>query len=126
MNPPCNREWTRQFIAKSFSDVFLSKKLKKKREEILFDIERSLMPATQPIVERLLRPQKIDNEIKEIYHKIAMLDFQNCSIKYSPIVNFVSNIPKHLPEYWVQLRIWQQQLETVRTNCNNIEIKKFN
>jgi len=126
MNPPCNREWTRQFIAKSFSDVFLSKKLKKKREEILFDIERSLMPATQPIVERLLRPQKIDNEIKEIYHKLAMLDFQNCSIKYSPIVNFVSNIPKHLPEYWVQLRIWQQQLETVRTNCNNIEIKKYN
>jgi hypothetical protein len=72
MNPPCNREWTRQFIAKSFSDVFLSKKLKKKREEILFDIERSLLPATQPIVERLLRPQKIDNEIqfkKPIQHE---------------------------------------------------------
>jgi hypothetical protein len=29
MNPPCNREWTRQFIAKSFTDVFLNKKLKK-------------------------------------------------------------------------------------------------
>jgi len=126
MNPPCNREWTRQFIAKSFSDVFLSKKLKKKREEILFDIERSLMPATQPIVERLLRPQKIDNEIQQVCDKIAMLDFQNCSINYSPIVNFVSNIPKHRPEYWAQLRIWQQQLETVRTNCNNIEIKKYN
>jgi hypothetical protein len=76
MNPPCNREWTRQFIAKSFSDVFLNKKLKKKREEILFDIERSLLPATQPIVERILRPQKIDNEIQEVCREIAMLDLQ--------------------------------------------------
>ena len=126
MNPPCNREWTRQFIAKAFADVFLSKRLKKKREEILFDIERSLLPATQPIVERLLRPQRVNNEIEEVCREIAILDSQNSSLNYCPSVNFESNIPKHLPQYWQELRKWQQQFETIRNNNNDIQRKKYN
>ena len=74
MSPPCNREWTRQFIAKEFTSVFISKKLKKKREEILFDIERSLMPATQPRVEEILKSEKIGKEIDDLYHKISLLE----------------------------------------------------
>lgn len=74
MNPPCNREWTRQFIAKEFTSVFISKKLKKKREEILFDIERSLMPATQPQIERIIKGEKIGREINEIYNQISLLN----------------------------------------------------
>jgi len=73
MNPPCNREWTRQFISKEFTAVFISKKLKKKREEILFDIERSLMPATQPRVERIIKSEKIAQETLGLYGKIAQL-----------------------------------------------------
>ena len=73
MNPPCNREWTRQFISKEFTSVFISKKLKKKREEILFDIERSLMPATQPRVERIIKSEKIAQETLGLYGKIAQL-----------------------------------------------------
>ena len=73
MNPPCNREWTRQFISKEFTAVFISKKLKKKREEILFDIERSLMPATQPRVERIIKSEKMGQEIGEIYNRMAVL-----------------------------------------------------
>lgn len=127
MNPPCNREWTRQFIANAFADVFLSKKLKKRREEILFDIERSLLPATQPIVERLLRPQKINNEIEEVCREIAILNSQNSSLNYSPSINFKSNIPKTRPQYWEELRKWQQQqYETIRNNNNNIQRKKYN
>ena len=68
MNPPCNREWTRKFIAKSFTGVFVTKKLKKKREEILFDIERSLMPATQPRVEYLIKYEKISKEYYEAWN----------------------------------------------------------
>ena len=74
MSPPCNREWTRQFISKEFTAAFLSKKLKKKREEILFDIERSLMPATQPRVERIIKSEKINQEINGLYCKIAELE----------------------------------------------------
>ena len=74
MNPPCNREWTRQFISKEFTSVFLSKKLKKKREEILFDIERSLMPATQPRVERIIKSEKMKEEINGLNWKISELE----------------------------------------------------
>ena len=70
MNPPCNREWTRQFIAKSFTGVFVTKKLKKKREEILFDIERSLLPATQPRVEYLIKNEKLSKEYNELWNNV--------------------------------------------------------
>jgi len=70
MNPPCNREWTRQFIAKSFTGVFVTKKLKKKREEILFDIERSLLPATQPRVEYLMKHEKLSKEYNEAWRNV--------------------------------------------------------
>ena len=126
MNPPCNREWTRQFIAKAFTDVFLSKKLKKKREEILFDIERSLLPATQPIVERLLRPQKIDNEIQEVCLEIAILDQRKSYLNYCPGTNFESNIPKDLPQYWEELNKWQQQIQSKSDTYRKNQQKKYN
>ena len=85
MNPPCNREWTRKFIAKSFTGVFVTKKLKKKREEILFDIERSLMPATQPRVEYLIKYEKISMEYHEAWnsawHQIYGLSYRKKSLK---------------------------------------------
>ena len=66
MNTSCNREWTRQFITSTFTNVFITKKLKKRREEILFDIERSLLPSTQPQVERMIKTEAINRQIKEI------------------------------------------------------------
>ena len=85
MNPPCNREWTRQFMSKSFTGVFVTKKLKKKREEILFDIERSLLPATQPRVEYLIKHEKLMNEYNEAWrnhwNQIYRLNYTKKSLK---------------------------------------------
>ena len=119
MNPPCNREWTRQFIAKAFTDVFLSKKLKKKREEILFDIERSLLPATQPIVERIIRREKNPKEYNKVRQQIRHLEIKLSFLSYSPkigtysaVENFKCAISKDKPEYWEALNIWQQNQKT--------------
>lgn len=73
MNTSCNREWTRQFITSTFTNVFITKKLKKRREEILFDIERSLLPSTQPQVERMIKTEAINRQIKETRDKIYEL-----------------------------------------------------
>jgi hypothetical protein len=134
MNPPCNREWTRQFIAKSFSDVFLNKKLKKKREEILFDIERSLLPATQPIVEQILRREKnpkeyneVCNQIEDLEMEIRFLDYEINSGKnymhYFPDKNFKCNIPKDDPLYWRALEKWQQD-QKAQTDTDIIRKQK--
>lgn len=85
MNPQCDREWTRQFIAKSFTGVFINKKLKKKREEILFDIERSLLPATQPRVEYLIKSEQISKEYHQewnsIWNQIDGLTYKKRNLK---------------------------------------------
>ena len=61
----CNRIWTRQFIVKTFSNVFINKQLKKHREQIIFDRERSLLPSTQPIVERQIKIEQFDNDMQK-------------------------------------------------------------
>lgn len=70
MNPQCNKEWTRGFVNAKFTNVFVTKKLKKRREEILFDIERSLLPATQPIVERTIKVENINRQLREARDKM--------------------------------------------------------
>jgi len=141
MNPPCNREWTRQFIAESFTDVFLNKKLKKRREEILFDIERSLLPATQPIVEQILRREKnpkeyyeVCNQIQHLEIEISFIEYEMKSeknyMRYSPDKSFKCNIPMDDPLYWRSLEKWQQdqkpQTDTdiVRKQKNFKDFKK--
>jgi hypothetical protein len=57
-----------------FTAAFIKGKLKKRREELLYDIERALLPATQPIVERMVRMEGINQEIYEIKRKIQDLN----------------------------------------------------
>jgi len=47
----CRKGWNREILHGILSVKFLTKTLKVRREEILFERERSLMPATQPYVE---------------------------------------------------------------------------
>jgi hypothetical protein len=105
MNPPCNREWTRQFIAKSFSDAFLNKKLKKKREEILFDIERSLLPATQPRVEFLIKEEQINKEYNvELDKALDRIDITEYKIKVLKRKSKINEVRKELEILYVKKR----------------------
>jgi hypothetical protein len=105
MNPPCNREWTRQFIAKSFTDVFLNKKLKKRREEILFDIERSLLPATQPRVEFLIKEEQINKEYNvELDKALDRIDITEYKIKVLKRKSKINEVRKELEILYVKKR----------------------
>jgi len=70
MNPPCNREWTRQFMSSHFTAVFLNKKFKTHRENVLYERERALLPSTQPLVEREYAMEKIRIEIAKVRDEI--------------------------------------------------------
>jgi len=74
MNTSCGREWSRQFIRNNFTNQFINTKLKNRREQLLFEQEKALLPATQPIVENMIKQDEIrdrirllDNEINQIY-----------------------------------------------------------
>lgn len=73
MNVSCGREWTRQHISSTFTSNFINKKLKERRENLLFEQERALMPATQPIVEATILRQKLYKKAEEIQNKINEL-----------------------------------------------------
>jgi len=49
-----------------FTNVFITGKLKKHREQHLFDNERALLPATQPLVERHINVEKANHKIRDI------------------------------------------------------------
>lgn len=73
MNTACNREWTRQYIASVFTATFNNGRLKERREELLFDIERALLPATQPIVERAIKQEQLLKGMNDIKKQIRDL-----------------------------------------------------
>lgn len=80
MNPDCGKEWSRNFLRKTFTNVFLNSKYKKHVEEILFSKEKSLMPATQYIVEDKIRRRNIKNECDEIEKQINELRQQQIEL----------------------------------------------
>ena len=73
MNTTCGKEWTRKFISETFTKVFNNKTLKNHREQVLFEKEKSLLPATQLIIEEQIRKEKVMDEIRDIEHQIEDL-----------------------------------------------------
>ena len=80
MNNECTREWTSKFIADNFSNRFITTDFKKHKENVLFDKEKALLPATQPLVENIIESEKIDkmiglefDKIREIHREITRL-----------------------------------------------------
>lgn len=70
MNRECDKEWTRKFLAENFTQKFVNTDYKKHREDVLFQGERALLPATQPLVERAIRLDEIGKRKKEILDQI--------------------------------------------------------
>ena len=70
MNPLCAKEWSRKFIRENFTNVFITTKFRGHREDILFDQERALLPATQPLVEERIRKEKVRKEIVQLTNLI--------------------------------------------------------
>lgn len=60
----CHREWSREFLhSTDLPKAFITTDLKNHREDVLVDREKSLLPATQPIVEQMLEGRRIRVEI---------------------------------------------------------------
>ena len=83
MNPNCKKEWTRQFVRSVFTFTFINGELKKHRENILFDQERALLPATQLLIEEETRTKNTRNEIQKIEDEIIKLKVQQNTLRNS-------------------------------------------
>lgn len=70
----CRKGWDRQILVANFSSKFVTKTYKERRENLLFDRERSLMPATQPYVELEIRTRKLAAEIAELNRELTVVN----------------------------------------------------
>lgn len=66
MNNSCGKEWDRQFVVETFAKTFITGEWKKMKEQVLFDREKALLPATQGVVEMRIRQENTKKEIREV------------------------------------------------------------
>ena len=59
----CRKSWSREILVNNFTQKFVSRDYKNRRESLLLEREKSLMPATQPYVEL---ERKVRQAAKEI------------------------------------------------------------
>ena len=62
----CRKGWSREILVNNFTQKFVSKTYKTRRETILFEREKSLMPATQPYVEIEKKIRELSTEITKV------------------------------------------------------------
>jgi hypothetical protein len=60
----CRKGWSREILVDNFTQKFVTRTYKERREELLFEREKSMMPATLPYVE-------IEKEIRRLTRAIA-------------------------------------------------------
>ena len=61
----CRKGWSRENLVANFTQKFVTRTYKQRREELLFEREKSLMPATQPFVECEKKIRKYNGELTE-------------------------------------------------------------
>ena len=69
----CRHVWNREFLDAHLTRAWREGELKRHRAALLFDRERSMLPATQPAVETELQKRAVAKEVEEIAIKVAHL-----------------------------------------------------
>lgn len=79
MDNSCKKEWTRKFLVDNFTKTFQDK-WKKTKEEVLYDNEVALLPATQSIAQQRQTINNIKQEIRdnnEMIYKLRRINNEN-------------------------------------------------
>lgn len=77
----CKNPWNPEFIDKVLTRNFRINPLKKHREEVLFDRERSMLPDTQPFAERVKNNERVAAEISKVQKQIKDLQIQTMTLR---------------------------------------------
>ncbi len=78
----CNKPWSRAHMVEQFGMYFLSYKYKKRREEILFDLEKALLPETIPYALQVKKVTEINKKIDDVEKKITEVSKEMFKMTY--------------------------------------------
>ena len=99
MNPECAKEWSRKHIRSIFTLVFINGPLREHIEKVLFDKERALLPATQPIIEGKIEARKIQGQMDELNTQMNVLyqEISNLRRDHSRLFTEKNNVLNRRP-----------------------------
>lgn len=81
----CKKDWSNEFIYLNFSKNFINKKYKKHKENILFELEKALLPHTQLELVRKNNLRELKNRIHEQKAILRDLEYQYDHLRYRTI-----------------------------------------
>ncbi len=87
----CHKQMSHQFMLHNFTKVYINGDYKKHREDVLFDKERSLIPATQVYVKEKLEKTRIKKENSELLLQQKKLN-KEANIIYGQLKNIDKTI----------------------------------
>ena len=99
MNTTCAKEWSRKFIREKFTSVFINTRFKNHLEELLFDQEKALLPATQPIIEEKIRKDNIKKEMAVLDNLIQDLYVQKRQLERNLYTDQIDTSSKKVSNY---------------------------
>lgn len=82
----CKKEWSRDILLSNFTKKFVTKDYKLHRENVLFEKERSLLPETQPHVEREKKLRRYTDIINDLKTKMVRINVDINRIALDPEV----------------------------------------
>ena len=80
MGENCGREWTREYMVKTLKKTWLSNEYKEHRENILYDQELALLPATQEVANARKQFYELQTDMTKIDEDIRKLKLKRNEI----------------------------------------------
>lgn len=116
----CRKGWSREVLVNNFSQKFVSKTYKTRRENLLYDREKSLMPATQPYVEIEKKIRELKTEIAQTQHKLGCANAEWARISNRPLALFA--VENGLSTEFDAMILRHKQSSEKRKESSNITI----
>jgi hypothetical protein len=101
----CRKGWSREILVNNFKQKFVSKTYKERREALLLEREKSMMPATQPYVETEKMIRNIDSKIDKLkketeranekWHRINHMQLGVLAVENNLATEFDASILRH-------------------------------
>lgn len=72
----CFKNFSREYLTAFFTKVWINTDYKKHRENQLFNLEKAMLPATQPIVEKLIEDDRTRQTLQELRELLSRTRFE--------------------------------------------------
>lgn len=119
----CRKGWSREILVDNFTQKFVSRTYKARREELLLERERSLMPATQPYVEIEREIRKLSSNITELKYTLERANEKWARIENRPLalVAVDNNVSTEFEASIIRHKAAQEQRKVVSAIAIDIQ-----